>query len=263
MAKTNKGEAFKQYQHDKFTIVNADCLDYLKTLSSNSIGSIVTDPPYGIKFLNRHWDVSVPSVEVWRECLRVVKPGGLLLSFAGTRTHHKMVFNIEQSGFEIIDLIAWVYGSGFPKSLNISKAFDKLEKKGQVSDSSLSKKYQGYGTALKPAFEPITVARKWDGSLLTKASTFERFIYCAKASTSERNNGLDQLKNTHPTVKPLGLMQQLVSLSTEPGEICLDPFMGSGTTGCACIKEARRFIGIERERDFCRLSKHRILAHLD
>jgi len=102
-----------------------DCERWLKDLADNSVDSIVTDPPYGLKFMNKHWDVSVPSVEVWKECLRVLKPGGHLLAFAGTRTQHRMACNIEDAGFEIRDMIAWVYGSGFPKSHNISKAIDK------------------------------------------------------------------------------------------------------------------------------------------
>lgn len=106
-------------------LYHANCLEVLKTLPDNSVESIVTDPPYGLKFMNKKWDYDVPSVEIWRECLRVLKPGGYLLSFAGTRTQHRMAVNIEDAGFEIRDMIAWVYGSGFPKSHNISKAIDK------------------------------------------------------------------------------------------------------------------------------------------
>src|SRR6056297_226267 len=106
-------------------LLQGDCLDQLKTLDDNSIDSIVTDPPYGLSFMGKAWDHSVPSAEVWAECLRVLKPGGHLLSFAGTRTQHRMAVNIEDVGFEIRDMIAWVYGSGFPKSQNVSKAIDK------------------------------------------------------------------------------------------------------------------------------------------
>jgi len=94
-------------------------------MAENSIDSIVTDPPYGLSFMGKKWDYQVPSIEIWRECLRVLKPGGHLLSFAGTRTHHRMAVNIEDAGFEIRDMIAWIYGSGFPKSLDVSKAIDK------------------------------------------------------------------------------------------------------------------------------------------
>jgi site-specific DNA-methyltransferase (adenine-specific) len=119
-----------------------DCLDVLKTLDAESIDAIVTDPPYGLAFMGKKWDCDAPSTDIWQECLRVLKPGGHLLAFAGTRTQHRMACRIEDAGFEIRDMIAWVYGSGFPKSHN------------------LKDKWQGWGTALKPALEPITMARK-------------------------------------------------------------------------------------------------------
>jgi DNA modification methylase len=99
-----------------------DCLEVLATMEDNSVDSIVTDPPYGIAFMQSKWDYGVPSVDIWKQCLRVLKPGGHLLAFAGTRTQHRMAVNIEDAGFEIRDMIAWLYGSGFPKSHNINKA---------------------------------------------------------------------------------------------------------------------------------------------
>ncbi|WP_313203701.1 DNA methyltransferase [Stenotrophomonas sp.] len=107
-------------------------------MADNSVDAIVTDPPYGLSFMGKRWDCDVPSTDIWAQCLRVLKPGGHLLAFAGTRTQHRMAVRIEDAGFEIRDMIAWVYGSGFPKSHN-----------GEWG-----------GTALKPAMEPITVARK-------------------------------------------------------------------------------------------------------
>ncbi|WP_419721090.1 DNA-methyltransferase [Pectobacterium brasiliense] len=165
---------------------HGDCLDVLRTMPDSSVDSIVTDPPYGLKFMGKKWDYDVPDVEIWAECLRVLKPGGHLLAFSGTRTQHRMAFRIEDAGFEIRDMIAWVYGSGFPKSLDVSKAIDKsagaerqryeCQKFGgtfsddngttygtAISDEAITddaKKWQGWGTALKPALEPITVARK-------------------------------------------------------------------------------------------------------
>jgi DNA modification methylase len=126
----------------KYTLLQGDCLERMKEMPDNSVDSIVTDPPYGLSFMGKKWDYDVPSQDVWRECLRVLKPGGHLLAFAGTRTQHRMAVRIEDAGFEIRDMIAWVYGSGFPKSHN------------------LKDEWQGWGTALKPALEPITVARK-------------------------------------------------------------------------------------------------------
>jgi len=106
-------------------IIQGDCLEKLKELPDNSVDSVVTDPPYGLSFMGKKWDYDVPSTDIWKECLRVLKPGGYLLAFAGTRTQHRMAVRIEDAGFEIRDMIAWVYGSGFPKSLDVSKAIDK------------------------------------------------------------------------------------------------------------------------------------------
>jgi len=143
-------------------LLHGDALEELKKLEDNSVDSIVTDPPYGLKFMGKRWDYDVPSIEVWEECLRVLKPGGYLLSFAGTRTQHRMACNIEDAGFEIRDMIAWVYGSGFPKSHNISKALDKGAERRLITAPTTdeAKQWDGWGTALKPALEPITVARK-------------------------------------------------------------------------------------------------------
>ena len=104
-----------------------DCLEGMKQMEDNSVDAIITDPPYGLKFMGKKWDYDVPSVEIWKECLRILKPGGFLLSFGGTRTYHRMVCGVEDAGFEIRDMISWVYGSGFPKGLNIGKAVDKLQ----------------------------------------------------------------------------------------------------------------------------------------
>jgi len=170
-------------------------LDVLPTLPDNSVDSIVTDPPYELGFMGKKWDSSgiAYSVKLWQECLRVLKPGGHLLSFGGTRTFHRMAVAIEDAGFEVRDSIAWLYGSGFPKSLDVSKAIDKAagakrEVIGQrfdgMSETAMkpdkgwnansmgatvditapatdeAKKWAGWGTALKPAFEPVVVARK-------------------------------------------------------------------------------------------------------
>ena len=171
-----------------------DSVDKLKELDDNSIDSIVTDPPYGLSFMGKKWDYDVPSQGIFEECLRVLKPGGHLLSFAGSRTYHRMAVRVEDAGFEIRDQIMWIYGSGFPKSMNIGKAMDKVQgnerevvgKKGGKIDFSKTKKgdtsfyetawdnkdyveleitkgnspYEGWGTALKPAHEPIVMARK-------------------------------------------------------------------------------------------------------
>jgi DNA modification methylase len=106
-------------------VILGDCLEKLKELEDNSVDAVVTDPPYGLSFMGKKWDYDVPSQEIWEECLRVLKPGGYLLAFAGTRTQHRMAVRIEDAGFEIRDLIFWTYASGFPKSTNIFKQLQK------------------------------------------------------------------------------------------------------------------------------------------
>lgn len=183
----------------------------LKGLPENSVDSIVTDPPYGLSFMGKKWDYDVPSVELWKEVFRVLKPGGHLLAFGGTRTYHRLVVNIEDAGFEIRDQIQWLYGQGFPKSLDVSKAIDKaagaerevvgerdryldgrarenLGAKGNMlgnnsngvatittPSTDSAKQWEGWGTALKPANEPICLARKPLEKGLTVAQNVQKW----------------------------------------------------------------------------------------
>jgi site-specific DNA-methyltransferase (adenine-specific) len=418
----------KVMQKENATILHGDCLEVLKTLPDNSVDAIVTDPPYGISFMAKKWDYDVPKCEVWREVLRVLKPGGHALVACGTRTQHRMAVNLEDAGFEVRDIVAWVYGSGFPKSLDIGKAIDKAAgaERGAIGESpnarekrennlgcmmteeafnitapatDAAKQWDGWGTALKPAMELWTLCRKplaektiaenvltWgtgglningcrvqtadnlngdtyskgekikdrffeglnnscgkgfeqpagrfpanlihDGSdevtagfpqtsggslCINKENTVSdaqegykrpnasmythnlagairsigdngsaaRFFYCAKASKSERNAGLEGFeerhtfgdkgetyqglsdskypnKNHHPTVKPLALMRYLCRLITPPNGTVLDPFTGSGSTGCGAVWEGFNFIGIERESDYAAIAQARI-----
>lgn len=294
-------------------MILGNCLEKLKEVEDNYFHSIVTDPPYGISFLNNTWDYDVPSVAIWEECLRVLKPGGFLLSFASARTYHRLVTKVEDAGFEIRDQLMWVYSTGFPKNRMLG---------------------DGMGLALKPAHEPIALARKpfkgtaqsnynqhqtglsidecrvgdevrttpvfsddpkddqtmfglhatiqhervesvqgrfptnfiHDGSdevrdlfpdaTSTKIgdgdSSAARFYYCAKPSKKEKQGC------NHPTMKPIRLMEYLVKLVTPVDGICLDPFMGSGTTGVACVTTSRQFIGIEKDPDYFKLAEERI-----
>jgi site-specific DNA-methyltransferase (adenine-specific) len=182
-------------------IYHGNCIELLRELEDNSIDSIVTDPPYELGFMGKKWDSTgiAYNVEMWKECLRVLKPGGHLLSFGGSRTYHRMACTIEDAGFEIRDQIMWIYGSGFPKSYDISKGIDKkfgakrevvgkrvhptLKNKPNIKSRAYhvetlnsnenmeswditapatneAKQWSGWGTALKPAHEPIVVARK-------------------------------------------------------------------------------------------------------
>ena len=107
-------------------LIHGHSLKVLRKAKSNSVDTIITDPPYGISFMGKKWDYDVPSVELWAECLRVLKPGGTALIFAGSRTQHRMAVNVEDAGFDIKDTIMWIYGSGFPKATDVSKQLDKL-----------------------------------------------------------------------------------------------------------------------------------------
>lgn len=179
------------------TVYLGDCLDVLAAMPDASVDAIVTDPPYGLGFMGKAWDDLPPGEDWARECLRVLKPGGHLLAFGGTRTWHRLAVAVEDAGFEVRDSIAWMYGQGFPKSLDVSKAIDKAagaqrevtgwyqrpdgtprnmaEWSGRVGSESAhdwtpqptsapatpdAERWQGWGTALKPAFEPVVVARK-------------------------------------------------------------------------------------------------------
>jgi DNA modification methylase len=382
-------------------IINGNNIEELKKFDDNYFDSIVTDPPYEIGFMGKSWDASgiANNPEMWSECLRVLKPGGYLLSFSATRTYHRMAVAIEDSGFEIRDMIEWVYGSGFPKSLNIGKAVDKLQgnerevtgttKANGMKAITKSRVEQGYrknltianfrderpttkgtsewegkGTALKPAHEPICMARKplaektvaenclkwgtgginidesrvetteelnngtgkksnvgfktspckpndtttvnevqrcFPANLIHDNSEevrecfpneserfFKSIIYQAKASKSERNKGLEDFedkervdyggfhsekgliennrnpenrlpnKNNHPTVKPIALMEYLIKMVTPKGGIVLDPFMGSGSTGVACVLNDFEFVGIDLDKDYCEIARARI-----
>lgn len=379
-----------QFKPGDYSLHHGDCLETLRGMPDNSVDSVVTDPPYGLSFMGKKWDYDVPSTEIWAECLRVLKPGGHLLAFAGTRTQHRMAVRIEDAGFEIRDMLAWLYGSGFPKSRNIAE---------QDMSGRDTEQWQGWGTALKPSLEPITMARKplngtvaanvlahgtgalnidacrvaptgerlgggdesgkaakpegwarpwmddpdhvaahnskvaanvdkasqlgrWPANLIhdgspevvalfpnsdspwignnnsgakggrmfgggqqsvnekpeyRDAGSAARFFYCAKTSRKDRNEGLTDpgpqfahentlrkventgtAGNTHPTVKPTDLMAYLLRLVTPAGGTALDPFMGSGSTGKAAMREGFRFIGCELDEKYIAIAKARI-----
>ena len=420
---------------NKVELIQGDCIDKLKELKDNSIDSVVTDPPYEIGFMGKGWDDSgiANNPELWKEVLRVLKPGGHLLSFSHSRTYHRQAVAVEDAGFEIRDQIMWIYGSGFPKSHNIGKSVDKIlgndrevvgtkihsqkgvkvaEERttigagafGEPREADITKgnsPYEGWGTALKPAHEPIVMARKplsektiaknvlehgtgginidgcrvgtddtrskasmtalgqnsgWNkhsnkeviagsesgrfpaniifdeeaGKILDEQSGItkgsgkqtitkagigagllgqydgrktmptakdiemvrnigdtggaSRFFYCPKASKKDRDEGMEHLqsksikgrdegqdktsiayksrpterKNIHPTVKPTDLMAYLVRMVTPKGGTVLDPFMGSGSTGKASVREGFNFVGIEREDEYMEIAKTRI-----
>lgn len=142
-------------ENDSYKIYNGDMLDMLQVIKPESIDAIVCDPPYELGFMNKSWDSTGIAFkkETWQNCFEVLKPGGYLLAFGGSRTYHRIACAIEDAGFEIRDCVMYLYGTGFPKSCNIGLAIDK---KNGVSQNE----WQGWGTCLKPAYEPIIVARK-------------------------------------------------------------------------------------------------------
>lgn len=186
-------------------IINSDCIEAMKQMADNSVDAIVTDPPYELGFMGKSWDSTgiAFNVEVWKEALRVLKPGANLIAFSGSRTYHRMAVAIEDAGFEIRDQIMWVYGSGFPKSMNIAKALDKTNGfQGEVIGtekvdigmqggsmhsgrstnvvereitklSDQAQQWEGWGTALKPAHEPMVLARKpLEGTVVNNVLTY-------------------------------------------------------------------------------------------
>jgi site-specific DNA-methyltransferase (adenine-specific) len=346
-----------------YQIHHGNNLDILKNIPSDSIDSIVTDPPYEIAFMGKGWDNTGQAYnqELWSECLRVLKPGGHLIAFGATRTIHRTTSAIEDAGFEIRDMISWLYFSGFPKSHNLSKAIDKHfgaerevigkhknpagNKKGGCSlnmsvvgmpqnvsitapSTVEAKEFEGWGTALKPAQEPAILARKplsessiarqvlktktgglnidgcrfgygdecwvgpqektgnrtvagWQtggfvgGELINNVGFSEHSLgrwpaniyQCPKPSRAERDAGLEHLKgdikNIHPTVKPLKLMRWLCRLVTPEGGTVLDPFTGSGSTLAGAMLEGFDCIGCELTEDYIPIIKGRCRWAID
>jgi site-specific DNA-methyltransferase (adenine-specific) len=341
-------------------LILGDCLDVLPTLEAGSVDAVVTDPPYGLEFMNAEWDklagdwrdparsatrsegrtaakfkLATPryhagaGMQAWHQqwaaaALRVLKPGGYLLAFGGTRTYHRLACAVEDAGFEVRDCLMWLYGSGFPKGQGCLKpAWEPIllarrpgprvlplnvdgcrvpgtinagwcESKGRGPkftgttynggeeyperqdrfDASPAGRYpanvvhDGSDEVLEAfaAFGEKTSSLRGPrcgqaggsktgngiygdlpqkgyppGTTYADSGTAARFFYTAKASGAEREG------STHPTVKPVALMRWLVRLVTFPGQLVLDPFMGSGSTGVACRREDRRFVGVEKE----------------
>ena len=269
-------------------IINNDCIKQLKSLPDGIFDSCVTDPPYhltsivkrfgpgqkpinnrdtkmGIEgpyhniargFMGQTWDGGdiAFKTEIWKEVFRVLKPGSVLLAFAATRNYHRLAVAIEDSGFEIFDMINWIYGSGFPKRKNL----------------------------LKPAHEPIVMARKGVNKELNLdecrvSSTdidksnqnekgrypsnvihdgleedWSKYFYCSKASKKEKED------TTHPSVKPINLMRYLIKLVTRKKGTVLDPFAGTGTTGEAAILEGCKYYLIEKNKKYFKDIENRV-----
>jgi len=265
----------RAYTPPRLTLLLGDCLERMRELPAASVDAVVTDPPYGLKFMGRKWDSQVPTAAVWAEALRVLKPGGHMLSFFGTRTYHRGVVAIEDAGFEVRDMISWLFYTGRPASKSHLKpghnpiSLAKKPGRGAINIERCRIGTDGgcafaggkkrpskntYGNGLNGDFsQPVPGLGRWPANVV--CDTKSRFFYCAKASPAERGVG-----NNHPTVKPVALMRWLCHLITPPGGLILDPFLGSGTTGIAALREGFSFIGIEQDPDYLEIARRRIAA---
>ena len=276
-------------------IVNADCIEHLKTIEDNYFDSVVTDPPYHLTsiakrftnsteakygkdgsfqrltkgFVGHEWDGGdiAFTTDLWKEVYRTIKPGSVLLAFAATRNYHRMAVAIEDSGFEIFDMINWIYGSGFPKRKNLLKPAHEpivMARKGvnkdlnldecRVGDEEIDTSKNRRNTQAEQIFKGgwtgkeggEIVKGRWPANVIHDGLEEEwaKYFYCSKASKKEKGD------TKHPTVKPLELMRYLVKLITPKDGIVLDPFAGTGTTGEACILEGRNYYLIEKTKEY-------------
>ena len=209
-------------------IINNDCLDEMRKMEPNSISAIVTDPPYGLKFMGKEWDHGIPVVEFWKEALRIAKPGAHLLSFGGTRTFHRLTCAIEDAGWEIRDCLMWLYGSGFPKSHNHFEI-------------------EGYGTALKPAWEPIIMAMKpCEGTFKENAEKWGQAGINIDGCRIETEDYLGRPQSHNPDkffkgLNDNGINDNSTGKGRWPANIILDEEAGAKLDGQSKINASRFF----------------------
>ncbi|WP_182004611.1 DNA-methyltransferase [Priestia aryabhattai] len=294
-------------------VYNGDCLELIKDLDDNSVDVIITDPPYELGSFRGEelkWEAKGNALsEIWQECSRVLKEGGLLLSFGANRTIHKIANKIEDAGFEIRDMLIWKYPQSIPRNMNLSKSIDATLLYGKSSTVYLKKVEQEYGgeeyqisgtnntmfgdkvTYNRKVYTPVTdTAKEWEGWGTTLAPSYEPIVMARKKS-SENNiantvikNGvgclnIEKLKeevgkfpsnvievqkekrdkyNNHPTVKPLKLMEYLIKMTTKEGQVVLDPFGGSGSTGVAAKRLNRKYIMFELKENYYNIAEKRL-----
>ena len=289
---------------ENYILHNGNSEQVLKGYADQSFDSVVCDPPYLIGFLCKDWDKgNIDLTGVFKECFRVLKPGGYLLAFTATRTYHRIATMIEDSGFEIRDMLTWIYSTGFPKGTNLGEGRYGVMKPAQEPivmarkpfDGALYKNLETYGTGAlnidacrvpynndtpKSGIFTHPCGRTWgdnkgrskDGviwnahplgrypaNVIGEVKGYESYFYSPKPSRKEKDLGC---KNNHPTCKPIALMEYLVMLVTPSKGLVLDPFMGSGTTGVACIKNGYRFVGCDLNKDYVEIARARIDYHL-
>ena len=247
-----------------------DSKELLKKIQDNSVDMLCTDPPYGYSMMQKSWDKVLPDPEIWRECLRVLKPGSFICVMAAPRTDvlWRISRDLEESGFDLaFSNLEYIYHSGFPKASDASKM---LEKRGAPED--LISKYAGakMGNQMKPSREIIIVGMKpfSEGSYIDHILNFEALpdnikmtyplIQTPKPAKKEKNIGTITRPNKHETVKPIKLMSYLITLFTRPGDWVLDPFGGSGTTGLACKLLDRNHIYIDFTKEYFDIAQERM-----
>lgn len=266
---------------EKYKIYNKSCYG-LNELTDNSIDSLITDPPYGISYQNNYWDKDLPNIQFWKDCYRVLKNGSYGLVFSSVRLMHRLMVDLEDSGFIIHDILFWAYLNGMPKSRDIALDIDKeLNVESKVvgkynyvqgyrkngADNYYAEKqklkfepasepgiyYKGAGIGLKPAYEPIIFIQKPNKADRDNSVEFnyKKLYMIAKV----RQNAEEY--NHHPTLKPVELMEQLVKNFTQREQIILDPFMGSGSTGIACLNYYRKFVGYELDNEYFKICEKR------
>ena len=316
-------KTLKQYE-----IFNQSCYD-LSPLQDCSIDALATDPPYGISYQNNYWDKDLPDKKIWKNCVRVLKHGSFGLVFSSVRLMHRLMVDLEDSGFLIKDVIFWAYLNGMPKSRDVALDIDKelgIEskvvgkynyvqgyKKGGAENyytendklkyepnSELGQFYKGAGLGLKPAYEPIILVQKPIEKGLNVAQNIIKHgtgalnlentripyekgegkvghnphpngrVAANILRTDEFNDGYDKFFavpkvrqhaedfNDHPTLKPVELMFHLVKLLSFENQVVLDPFMGSASTGIACLKLKRKFVGFELDENYYKISEKRL-----
>jgi site-specific DNA-methyltransferase (adenine-specific) len=277
---------------------HGDSTAIMATLDADSVDAVVTDPPYGFRLMNRHWDHGVPGVDAWAQALRVAKPGAHLLAFGGTRTVHRLAVAIEDAGWDIRDMLMWIHGSGFPKShASLKPAVEPIIMARKPLRGTVATNGAAYGTGALQ-IDACRNGERWPANVLHDGSDIAtsgmgdaaRYFYCAKAQRADRDDGCDDLPlrrssgiearnresglgqfdgptpmghNHHPTVKPTALMTWLCQLVTPPGGVVLDPFCGSGSTGRGAIAAgAGRFVGIDQDEEYCEIARRRVAAML-
>ena len=278
---------------NNFNILTGDCQSILPSYGENFFHSCITDPPYGMDIVGEEWDHAVPSVEIWKEVIRVLRPGAFCLSFCSPELYHRMAVNVEDAGFVIKDQIMWMTTTKMPKFNRLKPAHEPIVVAQKPYEGSLKSNYEKWGCGLidtettrvpwdkKPPKGWVAQGAKRrtfgkDGKTTGSGKEFgtvdanpngrypsniigevqtehQKYFYAPRATRKEK--GTD---NDHPTVKPVDLMSYLIKIYSPENSIVLDPFCGSGTTGVAAIRENREFVGIDLSQHYCDIAKKRI-----